>query len=187
MSRQKRHACRLYQIIGEPGPDALVAGYARHSSELQDPVSIAIQKRHIQEFTHKKGWTIFRWYIEPEQCAKYEEIERRPIFAQLLMDAGGEFHVVLCYTCDRWMRNVPVAYISLSELRRKRVWWGTADGQWDIDKVQQKGFDVSFAVDTQLNASYLRDLMPKPRCTPITPLDGHLLQTISPASVVPPS
>jgi hypothetical protein len=29
---------------------------------------------------------------------------------------------------------------------------------WDIDKVQQDGFDVAFAVDTQMNASYVRQL-----------------------------
>jgi hypothetical protein len=84
--------------------------------------------------------------------------ERRPIFAQLLADAGGEFQVVVCYMNNRWARNIPVAYSSLSQLRRKRVWWATAGGMWDIDKVQQSGFDVAFAVDTQMNAAYSRDL-----------------------------
>ncbi len=49
-------------------------------------------------------------------------------------------------------------YASLSRLRRARVWWATADGLWDIDKVQQDGFDVAFAVDMQMNASYVRQL-----------------------------
>jgi hypothetical protein len=89
MPRHKYHAHRVYQVIGEPEPGALVAGYARYSSELQDPVSIVTQKRRIQEYCDRKGWTIIRWYEEPERSAKYEDIEQRPIFAQLLADAGG--------------------------------------------------------------------------------------------------
>jgi len=114
MPKQKRHANRVYQVIGEPGPGATVAGYVRYSSELQDVATIVTQKRKIQEYADKKGWTIARWYEEPEQSAKYEEIERRAIFAQLLEDAGRQFAVVLCYMNNRWSRNVPVAYTSLT-------------------------------------------------------------------------
>ena len=135
MPRQKHHRERIYQMIGEPGPGALVAGYARYSSEMQDPATIVTQKRRMQDLAARKGWTIIRWYEEPEQSAKYEDIEQRPIFAQLLADAGGAFTVVLCYMNNRWARNAGVAFASLSQLRRKRIWWATADGLWDIDKV----------------------------------------------------
>ena len=111
------------------------------------------QQRRIQEFAEKKGWKFVRWYEEPEQSAKYEEIEERPVFAQLLNEAGKQFQIVLCYMNNRWSRNVVVAFTSLTRLRQSRVWWATADGLWDIDKVQQDGFDVAFAVDTQINAS----------------------------------
>jgi DNA invertase Pin-like site-specific DNA recombinase len=158
MPRKKTHANRVYQFLGEPGPGTLVAGYVRYSSELQDPVSIVTQKRRIEEFAAKKGWIIIRWYEEPERSAKYEEIPQRPVFAQLLDDAGGEFQIVLCYANNRWARNSAVAFTSLNQLRRKRVWWATSDGLWDIDKVQQDGFDVAFAVDTQMNAAYVRQL-----------------------------
>jgi DNA invertase Pin-like site-specific DNA recombinase len=158
MPRKKTHANRVYQFLGEPGPGTLVAGYVRYSSEMQDPVSIVTQKRRIEEFAAKKGWIIIRWYEEPERSAKYEEIQQRPIFAQLLADAGGEFQIVLCYANNRWARNSAVAFTSLNQLRHKRVWWATSDGLWDIDKVQQDGFDVAFAVDTQMNAAYVRQL-----------------------------
>lgn len=158
MPRQKRHANRVYQIVGEPGPGALAVGYVRYSSELQDKTSIVTQKRVIQELIEHKGWKLVRWYEEPEQSAKYEEIEHRPVFAQMLSEAGTLFQVVVCYANNRWARNVPVAYTSLTRLRRLRVWWATADGLWDVDKVQQDGFDVAFAVDTQMNASYIRQL-----------------------------
>jgi DNA invertase Pin-like site-specific DNA recombinase len=131
MPRQKRHANRVYHLVGEPGPGAKAVGYVRYSMELQDPASIVTQKRRIEEYAHTKGWKIVRWYEEPEQSAKYEEIDKRPIFAQLLADAGSGFGVVLCYMNNRWARNVPVAYMSLSQLRRKHVWWATADGLWE--------------------------------------------------------
>ncbi len=158
MPRQKKHPNRVYQMIGEPGPGAIAVGYVRYSMELQDPASIATQKRRITEFAEKKGWKLVWWYEEPEQSAKYEEIEERPIFSELLNDAGVRFQVVLCYMNNRWSRNVPVAYNSLTRLRRLRVWWATSDGLWDIDKVQQDGFDVAFAVDTQMNAAFVRQL-----------------------------
>lgn len=159
MPRQKSHRDRVYQVVGEPGPGSIAVGYVRYSSELQDPTSIATQKRRIQEFAERKGWKVIQWYEEPEQSAKYEDIEQRPVFAQLLSDAGKhQFQIVLCYVNNRWARNPIPAYTSLSRLRRLRVWWATSDGLWDIDKVQQDGFDVAFAVDTQMNAAYVRQL-----------------------------
>src|SRR5712692_8443115 len=158
MPRQKYHRNRVYRLIGEPGPGAIAMGYVRYSMELQDPATIATQKRRIAEFAEKKGWKLLGWYVEPEQSAKYEEIEQRPVFAQLLNEAGTRFQIVLCYMNNSWSRNVPVAYNALARLRQQRVWWATSDGLWDIDKVQQDGFDVAFAVDTQINASFVRQL-----------------------------
>lgn len=158
MSRQKFHRDRVYQVVGEPGVGSAAVGYVRYSSELQDPTTIVTQKRRIQEYADTKGWKIVHWYEEPEQSAKYEEIDKRPVFAQLLNEAGIRFQIVLCYMNNRWSRNVVVAYTSLTRLRRARIWWATSDGLWDIDKVQQDGFDVAFAVDTQMNASYVRQL-----------------------------
>ncbi len=158
MPRQKYHRSRVYQVIGEPGPGSVVVGYVRYSSELQNETSIVTQKRLIKEFLDKKGWKLARWYEEPEQSAKYDSIEDRPVFAQLLNEAGERFQAVVCAFSNRWARSMEAGYASLSRLRRVRVWWATADGLWDIDKVQQDGFDVAFAVDMQMNASYVRQL-----------------------------
>jgi DNA invertase Pin-like site-specific DNA recombinase len=157
MPRRKYHRDRIYQVVGEPGPGTQVAGYVRYSSELQDPVTIATQKRKIQEYSDRKGWIITRWYEEPERSAKYEEIEQRPVFTLLLEEAGVDFHIVICYMSDRWARNVPVAFTSLSQLRHRGIWWATADDLWNIDKVQERGYDVAFAIDTQINAGLARD------------------------------
>jgi DNA invertase Pin-like site-specific DNA recombinase len=130
----------------------------RYSSELQNETSIVTQKRLIQEFLDKRGWKLARWYEEPEQSAKFDSIDERPIFAQLLNEAGTRFQVVVCAFSNRWARSMEAGYASLSRLRRARVWWATADERWDIDRVQQDGFDVAFAVDMQMNASYVRQL-----------------------------
>ncbi|MGO8946880.1 MAG: recombinase family protein [Ktedonobacterales bacterium] len=158
MGKQKLHLERLYRNIGKPQAGALAAGYVRSSSDMQDPATIVTQKRRIQEFAESNGWHIVRWFEEPEISAKFEEIEKRPVFAELLAQAGRDFQIVLCYMNDRWARNTAVAYMSLDTLRNKRVWWATADGLWDIDKAQQDGSDVAFAIDTQLNAAFIRRL-----------------------------
>jgi DNA invertase Pin-like site-specific DNA recombinase len=158
MSRQKSHRDRVFQEIGEPSPGSVVVGYVRYSSELQNETSIVTQKRLIKEYIDKKGWRLARWYEEPEQSAKYDSIDDRPVFAQLLNDAGKQFQVVVCAFSSRWARSMEAGYASLSRLRRVRVWWATADDRWDIDRVQQDGFDVAFAVDMQMNASYVRQL-----------------------------
>ncbi len=158
MARENYHGGHVYQLIGEPGPGANAVGYVRYSSALQDPATLVTQKRRIREFAERKGWSMVGWYEEAERSALSEEIEQRPLFAQLLKEAGKQFQVVLCYGNSRWSRNMEVAYASLTILRRLHVWWATADGLWDIDKVQQDGFDIAFAVDTQMNASYLRQL-----------------------------
>lgn len=158
MPRQKHHRERIYQVINEPGPGARVAGYARYSSDMQDHATIGTQERKMREFFERKGWVFTRWYEEPEHSAKYEDIEQRPVFAQMLAEAGHEFEIIMCYTNDRWARNVGVAYVSLGQLKRKRIWWATSDGRWDSDKIQQDGFDVAFAVDIQQNAGYVRKL-----------------------------
>ena len=138
MPRQKYHRDRVYQIVGEPGPGSIAVGYVRYSSELQDPTTIATQKRRIQEFADKKGWKIVRWFEEPEQSAKYEEIEQRPVFAQLLSDAGVQFRVVICSANRQWARDVAVTYDPLAQLYRLGVRWTTADGSWNIDRAERE-------------------------------------------------
>src|SRR5438270_414469 len=108
--------------MGEPGPGSIAVGYVRYSSEMQDPASIVTQKRVISEFADKKGWRIVRWYVEPEQSAKYEDVDERPVFAQMLKDGeSGAFQVALCYANNRWSRNTALTFLSLSRLRRARV------------------------------------------------------------------
>ena len=124
--------------------------------------SITTQKRLIKEYFDKKGWKLAGWREEPERSANNyldDLIEERPVFAQVLDDAEAKrFQVVVCAFSNRWARSMEVGYASLTRLRRARVWWCTADGLWDIDKVQQDGFNVAFAVDMSMNEAYVRQL-----------------------------
>ncbi len=158
MPRKKSHPNRIYRVIGEPGPCTHGIGYVRYSSDMQDSATLVTQKRKIEEFFARKGWILDGFYEEPEQSAKYEEIEQRPVFARMLAEAGTTFQVIVCYMNDRWARNVNVAFNSLALLRRKGVWWATSDGFFDLDRINQDGGDVSFVVDTQINAAYVRKL-----------------------------
>lgn len=159
MPRKKYHRDRLFHPLDEPGPGSIAVGYVRYSSEMQDPATIVTQKRVINEFAAKKGWKIARWYEEPEQSAKYEDVEERPVFAQLLKEAEAkQFQVVLCYANNRWARNTTLTLVSLSRLRRANVWWATADGVWDLGKIQQDGLGMGFLIDTQMNEMYIRQL-----------------------------
>ena len=142
MPHQKRHLDRVNQVIDEPGPGSIVVGYVRSSSELHDSMNITTQKQRITEFATRKQWKIVRWYEESEQSAGYEDVERRPVFAQLLSDAGAQFQIVMCARSGLWTHDVALAYRSLAHLRRLQVWWATADGLWDTNKVEQDGLQV---------------------------------------------
>jgi DNA invertase Pin-like site-specific DNA recombinase len=142
MSHQKRHLDRVYQVIDEPGSGSIAVGYVRSSSVLHDSMSITTQKQRITELATGKRWEIVRWYEESEQSAGYEDVERRPVFAQLLSDAGAEFQIVLCARSRLWSHDVALAYRSLDHLRRLQVWWATADGLWDTNKVELDGIQV---------------------------------------------
>jgi DNA invertase Pin-like site-specific DNA recombinase len=158
MPRKKSHPNRIYRVIGEPGPGAHGVGYVRYSSDMQDPATLVTQKRRIGEFFDLKRWILDGFVEEPEQSAKYEEIAQRPAFARMLDEAGTTYQVIVCYMNDRWARNKVVAYLSLARLRRAGVWWATTDGKWDIDRVEEDGWDVAYTVDVAMNAAYVRKL-----------------------------
>src|SRR6266446_10168070 len=139
MPHQKRHLDRVYQVVDEPGSGSIAVGYVHTSSELHNSMSIATQKQRITEFAKRKQWKIVRWYEESEQSAGYEDVERRPVFAQLLSDAGAKFQIVICAQSRLWSHDVALAYRSLAHLRTLQVWWATADGLWDTNKVVQDG------------------------------------------------
>jgi Resolvase, N terminal domain len=138
MCSQKHYYTQPLQVLIEPGLGSLAVGYVRTSSARDDSINLDLQRRWITEFAESKGWKLARWYEEPEE---YEGAEQRPVIAQLLSDASSQFQVVLCSASRYWSRNVDRAYESLDHLRQRGIWWATADGQWNINTVWQKGID----------------------------------------------
>ncbi|MBA3827249.1 MAG: hypothetical protein H0X24_25560 [Ktedonobacterales bacterium] len=53
MPKKKSHRDRMYQVVGEPGPGTIAAGYGRYSFDIQSDASIVTQKRVIREFADK--------------------------------------------------------------------------------------------------------------------------------------
>ena len=97
--------------------------YLRVSSLSQvDGHSLDAQERLFKEACKNRGWEPVRIYREEGKSAHVEAINRRPVFRQLLEDAGKqEFDIVVVHTLDRWSRNQRVTLESLSILGKHNV------------------------------------------------------------------
>lgn len=133
---------RTGQAIPAPGPGANAVGYVRLLSSPKEPESLEQQKRLIQDYIEQHGWQLVGWYEELEPSAAAEDRAPRPIFSRLLAEAGKDFQVVVCARNPYWSQNVPEAFSALKRLCQKQVWWATADGVWDLDRVVNEGFDL---------------------------------------------
>ncbi len=155
----------IWRKVSEPGPGATYRGYVRFSHEAGHyGLTTQGQKAHMQAYADARGWVCLGWDEEPAKTAKYEDIDKRPVFkAHLEAAEAGAFDVSLSYMADRWARNKVVAFVSLSRLRRAAVWWATTDGKWTIDRTEEDGWDVAFAVEVTINAAYSRRVSEKTR------------------------
>ncbi len=95
-------------------------GYLRVSDVSQiDGHSLDAQERLFRELCKNRGWEAVRVYREEGRSAHVEAIARRPVFRQLLEDAGRNvFDVVVIHTLDRWSRNQRVMLESLAILAK---------------------------------------------------------------------
>ena len=84
--------------------------------------SLDAQERLFRELCKNRNWELIQIYREEGKSAHVEAIYRRPIFRQLLDDAGkGQFDIVVVHTLDRWSRNLKVTMESLSILGKSKV------------------------------------------------------------------
>jgi len=97
--------------------------YIRVSSLSQvDGHSLDAQERLFRELCRNRGWESTTIYREEGRSAKHESIKRRPVFRQLLEDAGKDlFDIVVVHTLDRWSRNLQIALESIATLSRHNV------------------------------------------------------------------
>ncbi|HZA23068.1 MAG TPA: recombinase family protein [Dehalococcoidia bacterium] len=97
--------------------------YIRVSDSSQiDGHSLDAQERLFHELCKNRGWLPGRTYREEGKSAHSDSIAKRPMFRQLLDDAGkGQFDVVVVHTLDRWARNLKVLLESVSILDQHGV------------------------------------------------------------------
>ncbi len=113
--------------------------YARVSTTEQvEGYSIDAHRRAFQTMCHGRGWVPFREYVEEGKSARTENINKRPVFKQMVTDALiGEFDVLVVHKLDRFSRNLMVtlehfhkmsaagvAFVSVSEQMDFTTPWG---------------------------------------------------------------
>jgi site-specific DNA recombinase len=101
--------------------------------------SLDAQERLFHGLCLKQGWVPGRTYREEGKSTHSDSIAKRPVFRQLLDDAGkGQFDVVVVHTLDRWARNLKMLLESVSILNQHGVGlvsisenldWSTAEGR----------------------------------------------------------
>jgi DNA invertase Pin-like site-specific DNA recombinase len=127
-----------------------------------DKSTFQLQRAEVEAFANVRGWVNAGWDEEPSVSGAAEDIALRPAFQKHLTDAAaGKFEVSLCFMSDRWARDTAIGLESLKRLRRAGVFWATADGRWDINKVIEDGFSIAFVVDSEVNAQYARKVSQK--------------------------
>ncbi len=114
--------------------------YIRVSDASQvDGHSLGAQDRLFRQLCQNRGWIAEAVYREEGKSAHSESISKRPVFRQLLDDAGkGLFDVVVVHTLDRWARNLKVLLDTVGTLSQQGVGlvsitenldWSTPEGR----------------------------------------------------------
>lgn len=98
-------------------------GYIRVSDASQvEGHSLAAQERLVRELCKSRGWDAVNVYREEGKSAHVDAISKRPVFRQLLDDAGKhQFDFVVVHTLDRWSRNLKVTLESFKILADNNI------------------------------------------------------------------
>ena len=98
-------------------------GYIRVSDASQvEGHSLDAQERLFRELCQSRGWEPIAVYREEGKSAHVDSISKRPVFRQLLDDAGNnQFDVVVVHTLDRWSRNLKVTIETINQLTGHNV------------------------------------------------------------------
>ena len=97
--------------------------YLRVSSAGQvDGHSLDAESRLLHDLCRGRDWEAAGVYREEGRSAHSESIKKRPVFRQLLDDAGkGMFDAVVVHTLDCWSRNLRVTLESLKTLAQHNI------------------------------------------------------------------
>ena len=108
--------------------------YARVSSEEQvEGYSVDAQRRAFQALCEGRGWTPHREYIEEGKSARTENLNKRPVFNQMIADAlSGQFDVLVVHKLDRFSRNLRVTLDYFDRLLKAKVAFVSINEQMDF-------------------------------------------------------
>lgn len=108
--------------------------YVRVSDESQiEGHSLAGQRREIQRYCERNGYTLTQVYADEGVSAHTDQIAKRPSLAQLLDDARhARFDVVIVHTIDRWARNIGVQRQALQSLGQAGVGFVSVTENFDF-------------------------------------------------------
>jgi site-specific DNA recombinase len=108
--------------------------YVRVSSEEQvQGYSLDAQTRTIEAWCAQHGHEIVARYRDEGKSARTDNLDRRPAFKQMLVDAeSGRFDVVVVHKLDRFARNLLVALETLQRLERRDVGFVSLSEQMDF-------------------------------------------------------
>lgn len=149
------------RTLTEPPAGSLVDIYARYSSDMQDGVSLVTQVNRCRAVAEQRGWVVRQVWEEPAVSAKYdlEDLSKRPQFAALIAAAErGEVQAILCWKSDRWARNITMSSATLRQLRAAGVWWATADGEFDIERIRRGTGKLTHTIKAALDEQYIDTL-----------------------------
>jgi site-specific DNA recombinase len=82
--------------------------YARVSSEEQvEGYSLDAQKRAFHALVEGRNWDSYREYYEEGKSARTEDINKRPVFKEIIADAlSAKFDVLVVHKLDHFWRNL---------------------------------------------------------------------------------
>ena len=110
--------------------------YARVSTEEQtEGYSIDAQKRAFQALCQGRGWTPCREYIEEGKSARTDNINKRPVFKQMMSDAETkQFDVLVCHKLDRFSRNLRITLEYFEKLSKAGIAFTSISEQMDFSQ-----------------------------------------------------
>lgn len=110
--------------------------YARVSTEEQtEGYSIDAQQRAFQALVEGRHWTVHREYIEEGRSARSEDINKRPVFKEMIADAlAGKFNVLVVHKLDRFSRNLRITLEYFEKLSKAGISFVSINEQMDFSQ-----------------------------------------------------
>lgn len=114
--------------------------YARVSTgkQAEKDLSIPDQVKRLEDYCQKKGWKIYKTYIEPGASARDDN---RPVFQEMMADADSNNHpfdVILTLTTSRFFRNVLKSQLYKERLKKRGVRVTTPNQNFSDDQPTDK-------------------------------------------------